>query len=241
MDAITRRQLLQSVGALAPLAIRSHGEAQPAVAPPAENGPLPAPVLPRGIRARVLENVNGIRMHVLEVGHEGARRPAVLLVHGFPELAYSWRKVMLPIAAAGYHVVAPDLRGYGRSGGTGVKFDDDLSPWRTLNEVTDMVALVAALGYRSVTAVVGHDFGSPVAAWCAVVRPDVFRSVVLMSAPFGGTTALPFDTADRPRSAVAPAGDSIYEDLARLTPPRKHYQRYYSTREANGDMHHAPQ
>src|SRR5947208_14566226 len=106
-------------------------------------------------------------MHLLEAGFErdarpGAR-PCVLLVHGFPELAYSWRKVMLPIAAAGYHVVAPDLRGYGRSGGTGVTFDDDLSPWRTLNEVTDMVALVSALGYRSVAGVVGHDFGSPVA------------------------------------------------------------------------------
>src|SRR3954447_7720130 len=242
MDAITRRQLLQSVGALAPLAIRSHAAAQPAGAPPPENGPLPASVLPRGIRARVLENVNGIRMHVLEVGHEGARRPAVLLVHGFPELAYSWRKVMLPIAAAGYHVVAPDLRGYGRSGGTGVKFDDDLSPWRTLNEVTDMVALVAALGYRSVAAVVGHDFGSPVAAWCAVVRPDIFRSVVLMSAPFAGTATMPFDTAGaaQMKAPAAPA-DPIYDDLAKLAPPRKHYQRYYSTREANENMWHAPQ
>jgi pimeloyl-ACP methyl ester carboxylesterase len=242
MHAITRRQLLQSVGALAPLAIRSHVAAQPAVAPPPENGPLPASVLPRGIRARVLENVNGIRMHVLEAGHEGARRPAVLLVHGFPELAYSWRKVMLPIAAAGYHVVAPDLRGYGRSGGTGVKFDDDLSPWRTLNEVTDMVALVSALGYRSVAAVVGHDFGSPVAAWCAVVRPDIFRSVVLMSAPFAGTATMPFDTAGaaQMKASAAPA-DPIYDDLAKLAPPRKHYQRYYSTREANENMWHAPQ
>src|SRR3954468_6208631 len=224
MHAITRRQLLQSVGALAPLAIRSHVEAQPAVAPPPENGPLPASVLPRGIRARVLENVNGIRMHVLEAGHEGARRPAVLLVHGFPELAYSWRKVMLPIAAAGYHVIAPDLRGYGRTGGTDVKFDDDLSPWRTLNEVTDMLALVSAFGYRSVAAVVGHDFGSPVAAWCAVARPDVFRSVVLMSAPFAGAPALPFNTVDAPQANPSGAGaDTIYDDLAKLSPPRKHY------------------
>src|SRR6478672_6640419 len=174
MHRITRRQLLQSVGALAPLAIGSRAVAQPGVGPLPEAGPLPPSVLPRGIRARLVENVNGIRMHVLEAGYEGARRPGVLLVHGFPELAYSWRKVILPIAAAGYHVVAPDLRGYGRSGGTGVKFDDDLSPWRTLNEVTDMVALVSAFGYRSIAAVVGHDFGSPVAAWCSVVRPDIF-------------------------------------------------------------------
>jgi pimeloyl-ACP methyl ester carboxylesterase len=242
MHGITRRQLLQSVGVLAPLAIGSRVAAQPGVEPLPETGPLPSSVLPRGIRARLVENVNGIRMHVLEAGYEGARRPGVLLVHGFPELAYSWRKVILPIAAAGYHVVAPDLRGYGRSGGTGVKFDDDLSPWRTLNEVTDMVALVSAFGYRSIAAVVGHDFGSPVAAWCSVVRPDIFRSVVLMSAPFAGTATMPFNTADAaPVKPSAAAADTIYDDLAKLTPPRKHYQRYYSTREANENMWHAPQ
>ena len=209
--------------------------------------PLDAAVLPRGVRARFVDNVNGIRMHVLEAGFPSTgsgqattRRPAVLLVHGFPELAYSWRKVMLPLAGAGYHVIVPDLRGYGRTSGTDVKFDDDLSPWRTLNEVTDMVALVSALGYRQVAAVVGHDFGSPVAAWCAVVRPDVFRSVVMMSAPFGGTPALPFDTADAPPRG-APPPDTIYDELAKLSPPRKHYQRYYSTRPANDDMRNAPQ
>jgi pimeloyl-ACP methyl ester carboxylesterase len=148
---------------------------------------------------------------------------------------------MLPIAVAGYHVIAPDLRGYGRSGRTEVRFDDDLGPWSTVNEVTDMVALVSALGYRSVAAVVGHDFGSPVAAWCAVVRPDVFRSVVMMSAPFGGTPSLPFDTAKTSGAPARPSADSIYEDLAKLTPPRKHYQRYYSTREAADNMRNAPQ
>jgi pimeloyl-ACP methyl ester carboxylesterase len=244
MDPMTRRQLLGSVGALAPAALLSiaRPRAQPQSAPGADAGPLPAAVLPRGVRARVVNNVNGIRMHVLEAGHDGARRPAVLLVHGFPELAYSWRKVMLPIAAAGYHVIAPDLRGYGRTGATEVTFDDDLSPWRTLNEVTDMVALVSAFGYRSVAAVVGHDFGSPVAAWCSVVRPDIFRSTVLMSAPFAGAPAFPFNSADAaPSSAPSAQPDTIYDELARLSPPRQHYQRYYSTRDANANMWHAPQ
>jgi pimeloyl-ACP methyl ester carboxylesterase len=104
-----------------------------------------------------------------------------------------------------------------------------------------MLGLVAAFGYRSVAAVVGHDFGSPVAAWCAVVRPEVFRSVVLMSAPFGGPPALPFNTADAPASAAAANADTIYDELAKLNPPRKHYQRYYSTRGANDDMRNAPQ
>jgi pimeloyl-ACP methyl ester carboxylesterase len=242
MHAMTRRQLLGSLGALAPAVMISRASAQPPAAPATEAAPLPARVLPSGVRARFVNNVNGIRMHALEAGYEGSRRPAVVLVHGFPELAYSWRKVMLPIAAAGYHVIAPDLRGYGRTGGTEVKFDDDLSPWRTLNEVTDMVALVSAFGYRSVAAVVGHDFGSPVAAWCSVVRPDIFKSTVLMSAPFAGPPAFPFNTADATQTgAAAPTADTLFDDLAKLSPPRKYYQRYYSTRDANDNMWHAPQ
>jgi len=88
--------------------------------------------------------------------------------------------------------------------------------------------------------VVGHDFGSPVAAWCALLRPDVFRSVVLMSAPFGGPPQVPFDTAGR--TAASPiSGPSIHEALAALDPPRKHYHWYYSTREADADMRHCRQ
>jgi pimeloyl-ACP methyl ester carboxylesterase len=236
---LSRRQLLQGLTLFPAFAATRRA---PAIQPASELTPLGQAVLPPGIRARFVNNVNGIRMHVLEAGFDRSNRAAVLLVHGFPELAYSWRKVMLPIAAAGYHVIAPDLRGYGRSGGTDVQYDDDLSPWRTLNEVTDMVALVSAFGYRSVAAVVGHDFGSPVAAWCALVRPDIFHSVVLMSAPFGGPPALPFNTADAASSGVTtPAADTIYDELAKLTPPRKHYQRYYSTRGANDNMRRAPQ
>jgi pimeloyl-ACP methyl ester carboxylesterase len=122
----------------------------------------------------------------------------VLLIHGFPELAYSWRRVMLPLAHAGYHVIAPDQRGYGRSGGTDVTYDQDLGPFSTLNRVRDMMGLINALGHRGVAMVVGHDFGSPVAGWCALARPDVFRSVVMMSAPFGGPAPLPFNTANSP-------------------------------------------
>jgi pimeloyl-ACP methyl ester carboxylesterase len=245
LPMIDRRTFLRGVAAVVPAAAAARVSTQGAAAQ-AAIGPLDTAVLPRGIRSRIVNGVNGIRMHVLEAGYEdtaagGARKPAVLLVHGFPELAYSWRKVMPSIAAAGYHVIAPDLRGYGRSGGTGVAFDDDLSPWRTINEVTDMVSLVSAIGYRTVAAVVGHDFGSPVAAWCAVIRPDVFRSVALMSAPFGGTATLPFATADRAAAPQPPQGDTINDDLARLTPPRKYYQRYYSTREADANMHHATQ
>ncbi len=204
--------------------------------------------LPPGIRSRFVNDINGLRMHVLEAGFaraDGTRdRPCVLLLHGFPELAYSWRKVMLPIALAGYHVVAPDQRGYGRTTGWDGNYDGDVGSFRIFNLVRDALGLVSALGYRSVAAVVGHDFGSPVAAWCSLVRPDVFRSVALMSAPFAGAPALPFNTAGDARQRHTAAGltdPGMNEALAQLARARKHYQWYYSTREADGNMRNCPQ
>jgi len=94
--------------------------------------------------------------------------------------------------------------------------------------------LTSALGYHSVAAVIGHDFGSPVAAYCAVIRPDVFHSVVLMSAPFNGVS-----------SSKKPSTKSLLyqldEQLATLHPPRKHYMAYYCTSAANDDMSNPPQ
>jgi len=170
------------------------------------------------LKSRFVEGVNGLTMHVLEAGTPG--RPCVLLLHGFPELAYSWRKVIPALADAGYHVLAPDLRGYGRTGG-----DGEVTSYRMLNLVQDCVALLSLLQIDRCH-VVGHDFGSPLAAYCALTRPDVFRSVVLMSAPFGGPPAKPTDP-------------QIHADLAALG--RKHYQWYYSTPEADADMRRCPQ
>jgi pimeloyl-ACP methyl ester carboxylesterase len=215
----------------------NHAVAQSSPNPDVQYG---ATTLPRGIRSRIIPNVNGIAFHVLEAGYETPGRPCVLLLHGFPELAYSWRKLLRPIAQAGFHVLAPDQRGYGRSGGTSVAYDDDLTPYTLLNHVRDKLALVNAFGYRTVTAVVGHDFGSPVAAWCALSRPDVFRSVVLMSAPFAGAPALPVPGPSGAARADAASGN-IDAELAALPEPRKHYQVYYTTRDANENMWHAPQ
>jgi pimeloyl-ACP methyl ester carboxylesterase len=201
--------------------------------------PLPDIPLPSGIRSRFVEGINGLRLHVLEAGYETRGRPCVLLLHGFPELAYSWRKVMPVLAEAGYHVIAPDQRGYGRSTGWDAEYDGDLNSFRLLNLVRDALGLVSAFGYAHIDAVVGHDFGSSVAAWCALVRPDVFRSVALMSAPFAGPPPLPFGTSDAPPRPKPE--DPVHRELAALPRPRKHYQWYYSTREANADMHRAPQ
>ncbi|HEY3911671.1 MAG TPA: alpha/beta hydrolase [Stellaceae bacterium] len=205
----------------------------------AELQPLDSAVLPAGIRARFVDNGNGLRMHMLEAGDAERGRPCVLLLHGFPELAYSWRKVMLPLAEAGFYVVAPDQRGYGRTTGWSADYDGDLHPFSILNAVRDALGLVSALGHGRVAAVIGHDFGASVAAWCALVRPDVFGSVALMSAPFAGPPASPLDTAGQPASR--PQHPDIHQALAALGRPRKHYQWYYSTRPANDDMWHCPQ
>src|SRR5579864_4773688 len=205
--------------------------------PPYGNATIPA-----GIRSRHIANVNGLTVHILEAGHETTGRPAILLMHGFPELAYSWRKVMPSLAAAGYYVIAPDQRGYGRTIGWDDSYDADPDPFRILNMTRDAIWLVYALGYRSVAMVVGHDAGAPVASWSALIRPDIFHSLTIMSAPFEGAPSLPFDTASgAPLPRPAMTDDELDAELAKLNPPRKYYQNYQRTRGANEDMLHAPQ
>src|ERR1700754_1659415 len=110
---------------------------------------LPDLPLPPNIRSRYVDGINGLRMHVLEAGYETKGRPCILLLHGFPELAYSWRKVMPDLAEAGYHVIAPDQRGYGRTTGWDADYDGDLISFRLLNLVRDALGLVAAFGYTA--------------------------------------------------------------------------------------------
>jgi pimeloyl-ACP methyl ester carboxylesterase len=117
---------------------------------------------------------NGIHMSFLEAG-EG---PLVLLLHGFPELGFSWRHQISALAHAGYHVVAPDQRGYGQT-------DRPENPEQyTLCHLTgDVVGLVESLGEKR-AAVIGHDWGSGVAWTCALLRPDIFGAVGLLSVPY---------------------------------------------------------
>lgn len=155
---------------------------------------------------------------------------------------------MVPLAQQGYFVVAPDQRGFGQTtlrsrssateatsvagnDGKMIRFDDDLTPYRLLNVAADVVSLVHVLGYTSVAAVIGHDFGSQVASYCALIRPDLFKSVVIMSAPFTGTPSLSETDPNH-----KPSRHLLNDQLAILDPPRKHYTMYYSTREANADM-----
>lgn len=178
--------------------------------------------LPSGIHSRLVDDVNGLSMHVLDAGDSAA--PLLILLHGFPELSFSWRRVMAPLAKAGWRVVAPDQRGYGGTTGWTRGYDVDLTEFSFDTLTADIAALVSALGYDH-AALVGHDFGSPVAAWSALTRPELFTSVALMSAPFAG-----------PPGTGPSAPADLHDNLANLTPPRRHYQWRYGDRDAEGDF-----
>ncbi|MFC6639808.1 alpha/beta fold hydrolase [Sulfitobacter sp. JBTF-M27] len=124
---------------------------------------------------------NGIRQHYVEIG-EG---PTVLLCHGWPESWYSWRHQLRALAKGGYRVVAPDMRGYGRS-----SKPQDVGAYTITSLVGDMVSLINSVGGEQAV-IIGHDWGAPVAWYSALMRPDLFRAVAGLSVPFRPPVALP--------------------------------------------------
>src|SRR5687768_14855606 len=148
------------------------------------------------ISHRTIET-NGISMHIAEAGSG----PLVLLCHGWPESWYSWRHQLEALAAAGYHAVAPDMRGYGRT-----DKPLDIDQYTLLHLVGDMVGAVSALG-RTEAAIVGHDWGAPVAWHSALLRPDVFKAVAGLSVPFRPRGPVP------PTSMMPQTDDSVFYQL----------------------------
>jgi len=142
-------------------------------------GELTAPSYPElpGVRHRTL-SANGLSFHVAEAGPDDG--PVVLLLHGFPECWWSWRHQFAPLAAAGWHVVAPDQRGYGSSSAP-----EPVEAYTQLHLVGDVVGLLDAVGAETAV-VVGHDWGGPVAWASAVLRPDRIRAVAGLSVAFFG-------------------------------------------------------
>ncbi len=139
---------------------------------------------------------NNIRMHLVEVG----AGPLVVLLHGFPESWYSWRHQLTALAEAGFHVVAPDQRGYGQT-----DRPEAIDAYSMFHLVGDVIGMLDALGEERAV-VVGHDWGAPVAWHTALLRPDRLRGVVGLSVPFRAR-------GDRPPLAVlrAVAGDGFYQ------------------------------
>ena len=152
-----------------------------------------------GVRFRFVDT-NGIRMHVAEAG-EG---PLVVLCHGFPETWYSWRHQLTALAAAGYHAVAPDQRGYGKS-----DRPDSIDQYSIFHTTGDVVGLVQALGEEQAV-IVGHDWGAPVAWHAALLRPDMFRGVVLLSVPYTPRQAGSVPPLEAIK-AVTPKGKMFYQ------------------------------
>ena len=180
------------------------------------------------IKSHNVEISNGLNVHYLEADSNKSQKPTALLLHGFPELGFSWRKIIPFLADEGFRVIAPDMRGYGQTLGGEKEFNADISEYRLLNLSTDIISLMSSLNIDKIDLLVGHDAGSSVAAVSALIRPDLFKSLVMMSAPYSGVPNINSDLSFE---------DPIHKDLENLDSPRKHYQWYYSTIEANKDMH----
>jgi pimeloyl-ACP methyl ester carboxylesterase len=240
---LSRRALLAGASGVGTLAFAAATPARAAIAntdfrnlPPYGNGTLPA-----GVRARLIPNINGLTVNILEAGFETPGRPLVLLLHGFPNLAYSWRKVMPALAAAGYYAVAPDCRGFGRTTGWDDAFEADPQPFLALNMLRDQIALVYALGYRKTAMMVGHDQGSLMAGLGALIRPDMFPRLTLIGGGFGGTPSFPFNTANgAPMQRPDYTEAELDAEYAKLNPPRRYYQDYWASPEADKDMKNVP-
>ncbi|KAH9905265.1 Alpha/Beta hydrolase protein [Xylariomycetidae sp. FL2044] len=196
--------------------------------------PLP---LPDGISEEYIDCTEscGLNWHVIKSGVKG--KPLVLFCHGFPELAYSWRKILPTIAKAGYYCVAMDQRGYGRTTGwPRQSFEDvDLTQYVFTNLVRDLVCLVYQLGYTEVFSIIGHDFGAVSSAMAALMRPDIFRSTIQMSHPHHRPPSPPLG------GQLQKAKTDIQAELAGLHPPRKHYKYYNSTPQAAPDWENPSQ
>lgn len=240
---LSRRGLLAAASALGAAAMACAAPAQAAITSQSlydKAGPYGGNTLPAGVRVRLVPNVNGLTVNMLEAGTPG--RPLVLLLHGYPNLAYSWRKIMPALAAAGYYVIAPDIRGFGRTTGYDNSFDADPIPFLTLGTVRDQIALVHALGYHKVEMIVGHDFGSGVAVNSTLVRPDIFSRLTFLGGQGGApASSYPFNIAN---GAPLPHADFTNAELdaayAALNPPRRAYGNYWASKQADDDMKHLP-
>ncbi|KAI5120092.1 hypothetical protein M0805_001248 [Coniferiporia weirii] len=225
---------------------------------------LPPLPLPEGVSSKYIP-VNDLIVHFLEalpqpeaVQTSGEKLPLLILLHGFPELAYSWRDMLRPLADLGYRVVAPDQRGYGRTTPISSSsadpypytYSSPLVQFSLTSLTRDIVAFTTALGHTHAACVIGHDFGSAIAAVCALTRPDVFRSVVLMGAPFPGALGVPSSVPTfaslgdalaapeaRAISGTRAIGVGLDALFASMDPPHMHYQHYFSLPQANALMH----
>ncbi|KAJ0269151.1 hypothetical protein COL940_012718 [Colletotrichum noveboracense] len=185
---------------------------------------LPPWNLPESVTSRFVYTApKGLKVHILESVPQSkssdSHAPLIILLHGFPNLSYDWRYILPLLANAGYHAVAPDMRGFGRT------HNSDLSPIaqetiRPVFSVHDVMSLLEGLGYDSIHTIVGHDLGAVPASLTSIIRKDLVKSLFLVAHPFKGIAA-------PSASSNKAGGDSdIQTSLGKLDPPRKHYKYY---------------
>ncbi len=153
-----------------------------------------------GPTQRMIES-NGIRLNIAEQG----QGPLVLLCHGFPESWYSWRHQIGALADAGFHAVAPDMRGYGKS-----DRPEPIDQYTIFHLIGDLVGLLDALEAKTAV-IVGHDWGASIAWQAARLRPDRFRAVAALSVPFRPRGPVP-PTSVMPRTADAQFYQLYYQE-----------------------------
>ena len=207
-DATFSRRDFVSVGGALAVGVAVGKPTDVAAAPPSANGPQQTSwadsALPEVVH-RTIET-NGIRLHVAAQG-EG---PLIILCHGFPECWYSWRHQLPALAKAGFHAVAPDLRGYGRS-----ERPEDVEKYRILDDIGDIVSLVDTLGAEQAV-IVGHDIGPTIAWQTALMRPDIFRAVIALSPSLRPRA---FGRSGPPTTLMPRTKDALFYQLFLQTPP----------------------
>ncbi len=174
------------------------------------------------IKSRKIKNVNGLDIYIKETKVQKKNSNIILLLHGFPELSYSYRHIMIMLAKSGYYCIAPDQRGYGK---TISKEKSKVSSFSIFNLTKDIYLLSQKLRIDKFH-LVGHDFGSYVSSYFALLYPDKLLSITLMSMPFSG----PPDIKNIDKLFL------LNKSLSILEPKRKHYQYYFSSRNAANNI-----
>lgn len=174
------------------------------------------------IRSRNIKNINGLDIHFIETRVRKTKNNSIILLHGFPELSYSFRHLMYLLAKKGYYCVAPDQRGFGK---TISKKKDTLSKFNVLNLTKDVYEFAKKINIVKFH-LVGHDFGSYVCSYFAILYPNSLYSLTIMSMPFSG----PITNKNLYKL------DKLNKELNKLKPKKKHYQYYFSSKNANANI-----
>ena len=174
------------------------------------------------IKSKIIKNVNGLNIHILENNVKKKSKNVILLLHGFPEISFSYRYIMLLFEKAGYYCIAPDQRGYGQTKSKGKETQNSFS---VLNLAKDIYCLMEKLNINQYH-LIGHDFGAYISSYLCLLYKKNILSLTLMSMPFPGPPML------KNINKLL----EMNKKLALLEPKRKHYQYYFSSLGADDNI-----